>query len=465
MSSKPIILIVDDEPDSRDALQTLLGTWGYATEIASEGREALQKAAALRPSVVVTDLMMPDMDGLGLLTALQQEMPRVPVIILTGRATVDTAVGAMRQGAYDYLTKPVDLDRLRLLIEKALERGRTLDEITILRRRVKDVWGIGRLIGRSVPMQEVHRLIEQAATTPAPVLIHGETGTGKELVARTLHELSARASGPFVAVNCAAMPETLLESEIFGHERGAFTDARDRREGCFELAHGGTLLLDEVAEMAPGTQAKFLRVLEEGSFRRLGGKTEINVDVRVVAATNKDPVTAMKEGEFREDLYYRLNVFTLAVPPLRQRIEDIPLLVTGFIEEFNGKYDKRITGVDDATLKLLMSHAWPGNVRELRNTVERAFIASDGDVITAKVLPGTSPVAPVASWSGDADVVTAPIGLPLREVEKQFVLRTLAAENNNKTRAADRLGISTKTLHNMLQRWGLLHRQISRGAE
>jgi DNA-binding NtrC family response regulator len=465
MSSKPIILIVDDEPDSRDALQTLLGTWGYATEIASEGREALQKAAALRPSVVVTDLMMPDMDGLGLLTALQQEMPRVPVIILTGRATVDTAVGAMRQGAYDYLTKPVDLDRLRLLIEKALERGRTLDEITILRRRVKDVWGIGRLIGRSVPMQEVHRLIEQAATTPAPVLIHGETGTGKELVARTLHELSARASGPFVAVNCAAMPETLLESEIFGHERGAFTDARDRREGCFELAHGGTLLLDEVAEMAPGTQAKFLRVLEEGSFRRLGGKTEINVDVRVVAATNKDPVTAMKEGEFREDLYYRLNVFTLAVPPLRQRIEDIPLLVTGFIEEFNGKYDKRITGVDDATLKLLMSHAWPGNVRELRNVVERAFIACDGDVITAKVLPGTSPVAPVASWSGDADVVTAPIGLPLREVEKQFVLRTLAAENNNKTRAADRLGISTKTLHNMLQRWGLLHRQISRGAE
>ena len=465
MSSKPIILIVDDEPDSRDALQTLLGTWGYATEIASEGREALQKAAALRPSVVVTDLMMPDMDGLGLLSALQQEMPRVPVIILTGRATVDTAVGAMRQGAYDYLTKPVDLDRLRLLIEKALERGRTLDEITILRRRVKDVWGIGRLIGRSVPMREVHRLIEQAAATPAPVLIHGETGTGKELVARTLHELSARASGPFVAVNCAAMPETLLESEIFGHERGAFTDARDRREGCFELAHGGTLLLDEVAEMAPGTQAKFLRVLEEGSFRRLGGKTEINVDVRVVAATNKDPVTAMKEGEFREDLYYRLNVFTLAVPPLRQRIEDIPLLVTGFIEEFNGKYDKRITGVDDATLKLLMSHAWPGNVRELRNVVERAFIACDGDVITAKVLPGTSPVAPVASWSGDADVVTAPIGLPLREVEKQFVLRTLAAENNNKTRAADRLGISTKTLHNMLQRWGLLHRQISRGAE
>ena len=461
MSSKPTILIVDDEEDSRAALQTILGTWGYATDVASDGREALQKAAGLRPSLVVTDLMMPDMDGLSLLTALQQEMPRMPVIILTGRASVETAVGAMRQGAYDYLTKPVDLDRLRLLIEKALERGRTLDEITILRRRVKDVWGLGRLIGRSAPMQEVHRLIEQAAATPAPVLIHGETGTGKELVARTLHELSARASGPFVAVNCAAMPETLLESEIFGHERGAFTDARDRREGCFELAHGGTLLLDEVAEMQPGTQAKFLRVLEEGAFRRLGGKTEITVDVRVVAATNKDPVVAMKDGAFREDLYYRLNVFTLPVPPLRQRVEDIPLLVTGFIEEFNGKYDKRVTGVDDATLETLMSHAWPGKVRELRNVVERAFIACEGDVIVPRLPLGISP--PVAAWPIDPDTLTIAIGLPLREVQKQFVLRTLAAENNNKTRAADRLQISTKTLHNMLRRWGILHPQVLRG--
>jgi DNA-binding NtrC family response regulator len=462
MASKPHILIVDDEEDSRSALQAVLGTWGYATEGAAEGREALQKASILRPSLVITDLVMPDMDGIALLDALQQELPRVPVIILTGQASVHSAVSAMRQGAYDYLTKPVDLDRVRLLIEKALDRARALDEIMVLRRRVKEVWGLGRLIGRSAPMQEVHRLIEQAAATPAPVLIHGETGTGKELVARTLHELSTRAGGPFVAVNCAAMPETLLESEIFGHERGAFTDARDRREGCFELAHGGTLLLDEVAEMQSGTQAKFLRVLEEGSFRRLGGKTEIRVDVRVVAATNKDPIMAMKDGAFREDLYYRLNVFSLSIPPLRQRVEDIPLIVSGFIEEFNGKYDKHITGVDDSTLKILMSHSWPGNVRELRNTVERAFIACEGDVITPKTLPATSPMTPIAPWSGDPDVLTVPIGLPLREVEKQFVLRTLAAENNNKTRAADRLAISTKTLHNMLQRWGLLHKTPSR---
>lgn len=459
MPVKASILIVDDEEDSSAALQVLLSTWGYVTDVASEGREALKKLPTLRPSLVITDLVMPDMDGLGLMRAVQQEMPRVPVIILTGRATVDTAVAAMRQGAYDYLTKPVDLDRLRLLVEKALDRARTLDEITLLRRRVKEVWGLGRLIGRSAPMQEIHRLIEQAAATPAPVLIHGETGTGKELVARTLHELSARAGGPFVAVNCAAMPETLLESEIFGHERGSFTDARDRREGCFELAHGGTLLLDEVAEMQPGTQAKFLRVLEDGSFRRLGGKSEIRVDVRVVAATNKDPIAALKDGAFREDLYYRLNVFSLSVPSLRQRAEDIPLLVTGFIEEFNAKYDKRITGVDDATLQILMSHSWPGNVRELRNVIERAFIACEGEVITARGLPSTAPIAAATVTSGDPDSLSVPIGLPLREVEKQFVLRTLAAENNNKTRAADRLDISTKTLHNMLQRWGLLGRK------
>jgi DNA-binding NtrC family response regulator len=462
MAGKPHILIVDDEEDSRAALETVLGTWGYATDVASEAREALRKATTdVRPSLVITDLVMPDIDGLSLLESLQQELPRVPVIILTGRASVDTAVGAMRKGAYDYLTKPVDLDRVRLLIEKALDRARTLDEITILRRRVREVWGLGRLIGRSPPMQKVHRFIEQAAATPAPVLIHGETGTGKELVARTLHELSARAHGPFVAVNCAAMPETLLESEIFGHERGAFTDARDRREGCFELAHGGTLLLDEVAEMQPGIQVKFLRVLQEGTFRRLGGKSEIKVDVRVVAATNKDPITAIRDGAFREDFYYRLNVFSLSVPALRQRIEDIPLIVTGFIEEFNGKYDKRILGVDDATLKILMSQAWPGNVRELRNVVERAFIACEGDVITTKALPAISPVTMTTAGGGDPDALTVPLGLPLREVAKQFVLRTLAAENNNKTRAADRLDISAKTLHNMLRRWGLLPRTTS----
>src|SRR5215468_7259736 len=286
---RPVILVVDDEEDNRIALQSILSSWGYEVEVAAEGQEALEKASERRPALVITDLVMPDVDGMGLMSALQRDLPQVPVIILTGFATVDSAVAAMREGAYDYLTKPVDMDRLRILVEKALDKAQAL--------------------------QEVHRLIDLAAGTPAPVLIHGETGTGKELVARTLHELSPRAKAPFVAVNCAAMPETLLESEIFGHERGAFTDARDRREGCFELAHGGTLFLDEVGEMQPGTQAKFLRVLEEGSFRRLGGRSEIRVDVRVIAATNKDPLAAMKDGSFREDLYYRLNVFSLPIPP------------------------------------------------------------------------------------------------------------------------------------------------------
>ncbi|HEY7037198.1 MAG TPA: sigma-54 dependent transcriptional regulator [Methylomirabilota bacterium] len=453
MASKPHILIVDDEEDSRSALQTILGTWGYATDGASEGREALQKASTMRPSLVITDLVMPDMDGLALLDALQQELPRVPVIILTGQASVDTAVSAMRQGAYDYLTKPVDLDRVRLLIEKALDRARTLDEIMVLRRRVKEVWGLGRLIGRSAPMQEVHRLIEQAAATPAPVLIHGETGTGKELVARTLHELSARASGPFVAVNCAAMPETLLESEIFGHERGAFTDARDRREGCFELAHGGTLLLDEVAEMQPGTQAKFLRILQDGTVRRLGGKTEIKVDVRVLAATNKDPVKAIQDGTFREDLYYRLNVVSLTLPPLRERRDDIPALVQAFIEEFNARYDKRIRSVDESVLNGLIAQAWPGNVRELRNTLERAIIVCDGDTILPRHVP-PAPALRSTELSDGPDAVSFRVGTSLEDAEKALILKTLAANGNNKTRAADVLGISLKTLHNKLKTYG-----------
>jgi DNA-binding NtrC family response regulator len=452
---KPAILVVDDEEDGRLALQTILTNWGYEVEVAGDGQEAVKKASLCRPALVITDLVMPDLDGMGLMGVLQSELPRVPVIILTGFATVDGAVAAMRQGAYDYLTKPVDMDRLRILVEKALDKGKDLQEIVALRRRLKNVWGVGRLIGQSKPMQEVHRLIELAAGTPAPVLIYGETGTGKELVAHTLHELSGRSSGPFLAVNCAAMPETLLESEIFGHERGAFTDARDRREGCFELAHGGTLLLDEVSEMRPSTQAKFLRVLQEGSLRRLGGKSEIRVDVRVVAATNREPQASLQAGTFREDLYYRLNVFTIGLPSLRQRIDDIPLLVTGFIEEFNAKYDRHVKGTDDDAMKILMGHGWPGNVRELRNVVERAVIQCKRDVLTPAHFPAFARKR-VEAGAGDDESLTVPIGMPLREVEKRFVLKTLVSERNNKTRAASRLEITAKTLHNMLHRWGLL---------
>jgi DNA-binding NtrC family response regulator len=445
------ILVVDDEEASRVGLKALLSKWGYDVQEAGSGDEALEKAASFRPTVVVTDLVMPGLDGLGLLKALQEDQSFATVIILTGQGTIESAVAAMKQGAYDYLTKPVDMPRLRILIQKAVEKGETLREVTLLRRRVKEMWGAGKLVGKSKPMQEVYRFIDLAAPTSAPVLISGESGTGKEMVARTVHELSPRRSGPFVAVNCAAIPDTLLESEVFGHEKGAFTGALERRVGCFELANGGTIFLDEIAEMSPALQAKFLRILEDGTLRRLGGKSEIRVDVRAVAATNKDPEKAVKDGTFREDLYYRLNVFRLSLPPLRERRDDVPLLIEAFIEEFNAKYGKRIKSVDEGALGLLMEQSWPGNVRELRNAIERAVVVCEGELITPRHLSR----APVEKPPEEgAEPPAAPVGTTLDEAEKQLILRTLASVNNNKTRAAEILGISVKTLHNKLHRYG-----------
>jgi DNA-binding NtrC family response regulator len=434
------ILIVDDEEPARQGLAALLARWGYDVDEAADGQEALAKAAAGLPAVVISDLVMPKMDGLELLRALKTDVPFASVILLTGQGSIDTAVTAMREGAYDYLTKPVDVARLRLLIPKAAERGEALREVALLRRKLSQVWGMGRLI-------------EVAAPTPAPVLISGESGTGKELVARTLHDLSPRAKGPFVAVNCAAIPETLLESEIFGHEKGAFTGALERRPGCFELAHEGTIFLDEIAEMNPGTQAKFLRILQDGTVRRLGGRTEIKVDVRVLAATNKDPVKAIQEGTFREDLYYRLNVVSLTMPPLRERRDDIPALVQAFIEEFNVRYDKRIRSLDESVLSGLIARPWPGNVRELRNTIERAVIVCEGDTILPKHIP-PSPSLRSAESADGPDAVTFRVGTSLEDAEKALILKTLVANGNNKTRAADVLGISLKTLHNKLKAYG-----------
>jgi DNA-binding NtrC family response regulator len=368
----------------------------------------------------------------------------------------------MKDGAYDYLTKPVDVARLKLLIPKAASSSEAVREVALLRRQLRQVMGMGRLVGTAPTMQEVYRMIEMAAPTPAPVLITGESGTGKELVARTIHELSPRAQAPFVAVNCAAIPETLLESEIFGHEKGAFTGALERRAGCFELAHQGTLFLDEIAEMNPGMQAKFLRVLETSTVRRLGGRAEVKMDVRVLAATNKDPQKALRDGTFREDLYYRLNVVSLALPPLRDHREDIPLLIQAFIEEFNAKYDKRIGGVDEAAQAALETAPWPGNVRELRNTLERAVIVCGDQRLGLKHLSDLSGSAAPRGASTLAEQPPAvsgnslavPIGTSLDEAEKQLILRTLAAQDNNKTRTAQVLGISLKTLHNKLKAYG-----------
>jgi DNA-binding NtrC family response regulator len=445
------ILVADDEAASRKGLRALLSNWGYEVEEASDGEEALQRAVAFLPAVVVADMVMPKLDGLGLLKAIQEELPFATVIILTGHGTIETAVDAMKHGAYDYLTKPVDVPRLRILIQRALEKGEAVREVTLLRRRLKEVWGFGKMVGKSKAMQEVYRLIDLAAPTSASVLIAGESGTGKELVAHILHELSPRSQRAFVAVNCSAIPETLLESEIFGHERGAFTGAMERRIGCFELANEGTIFLDEIAEMSPATQAKFLRILEDGTVRRLGGKQELKIDVRVLAATNKDPLKAIKDRALREDLYYRLNVFTLSLPALRERDEDIPLLIQAFVEEMNVKYEKRIKSVDEAALRALLRHHWPGNVRELRNTIERAMIACETDLIASRHLPPS-----IASETKDdgLDSITVPLGISLEEAEKDLIRRTLASVNNNKTKAAEILGISLKTLHNKLHRYG-----------
>jgi DNA-binding NtrC family response regulator len=456
------ILVVDDETAARRGLVSLLSGWGYAVEEAANGQEALEKAVDDLPSVVITDLVMPRLDGHALLKALREEAPFAAVILLTGQGSIETAVAAMKDGAYDYLTKPVDVARLKLLIPKAASSSEALREVARLRRQLRQVMGMGRLVGTGPAMQELYRMIEMAAPTPAPVLITGESGTGKELVARTIHELSPRAQAPFVAINCAAIPETLLESEIFGHEKGAFTGALERRAGCFELAHQGTLFLDEIAEMNPAMQAKFLRVLETSTVRRLGGRAEVKMDVRVLAATNKDPQKALRDGTFREDLYYRLNVVSLALPPLRDRREDIPLLIQAFIEEFNAKYDKRIGGVDDAAQAALEMAPWPGNVRELRNTLERAVIVCGDQRLGFKHLSdlsGSTTARGASTLTEQSPAVSGnslalPIGTSLDEAEKQLILRTLAAQDNNKTRAAQVLGISLKTLHNRLKAYG-----------
>jgi len=447
------VLVADDQEVSRKGLRSLLVKWGYEAEEAANGQEALDKAIAWLPQVVIADLVMPELDGLELLARLQEAVPFTSVIILTGHGSIETAVTAVKQGAYDYLTKPVDPARLRMLIDKSLEKSDALREVSVLRQQVKTVWGQGRLVGTSKAMQDVYRLIDLAAPTATPVLILGESGTGKELAARTIHDRSPRGTGPFVPVNCAAIPETLLESEIFGHERGAFTGALERRIGCFELANGGTIFLDEIAEMAPGTQAKFLRVLQDGLVRRVGGKIELKLDVRVVAATNKEPQRAIADRSLRDDLYYRLNVFSIAMPPLRDRPGDIPMLIQTMLEEFNEKYEKGIRAVDDAALRALSARAWPGNVRELRNVIERAVIGCQADVITPAEFPADLATAR-ASRPDNGAATGVPAGVPLREVEKEMILRTLASVNNNKTRAAELLGISLRTLHNKLQRYG-----------
>jgi DNA-binding NtrC family response regulator len=452
--SREKVLIVEDEQNERSGLAELVSAWGYQADTAADGQEGYEKITAWSPAIVITDLKMPRMGGMELLERIAAESQTVAVIVVTAQGTIDSAVQAMRIGAYDYVTKPIDTSRLRTILQNASALLGTRAELEVTRRKLRDTGSLGSLVGPSKKMQEIFRLIELVAPSTASVLITGASGTGKELVARTIHELSPRRPKPFVAINCAAIPETLIESEIFGHEKGAFTGALERRTGCFELAEGGTLLLDEIGEMPVATQAKLLRVLEDRKLRRLGSRVETTVDVRVLAATNKVPEDAVARGELRNDLYYRLNVFNIHMPALREHREDVPDLVQSLLADMSAKHSRRIATVSEAVLNAFRNYTWPGNVREMRNTLERAVIVCEGAVIETKHLPPGFGHAPPRSSLDDADSIRVGVGTTVGDAERLLILKTLESTNNNKTRAAEILGISLKTLHNKLKEYG-----------
>lgn len=445
------VLVVDDEAHERDGLATILRNWGYETNTASNGREALEKIPPFDPVVVICDLRMPDMGGMELLRQIRHSQPSPSFIMLSGQGTIEDAVEATKLGAFNFLEKPLDVKKLQVELRNCLERRMNERALEIAHRRLRDAGILGSLVGRSKKMQGVMSLIGQVAPSSASVLITGESGTGKELAARTIHDLSPRRLAPFVAVNCAAIPETLMESEIFGHEKGAFTGAMERRAGCFELADGGTLLLDEIGEMPVGTQAKLLRVLEDSKVRRLGSKVEIVTDVRVLAATNKVPEEAVSSGHLRSDLYFRLNVVHIVMPPLRDHLEDLESLVENLLEDLNSKHQKSAKVVDGAVLEQFRHYSWPGNVRELRNTLERAVVVCQGEVLRKADL--SPEFGRMVSIPAEGELSLRP-GLTVAEAERLLIRETLAYTNNNKTRAAEILGISLKTLHNKLKEYG-----------
>ncbi len=468
MNQRLKVLIVDDESSQRSGLAAMVSAWGMTPETSADGNEALQKLNEFPADVILTDLNMPGLDGFGFLQRLRENGDMPPTIVLTAYGNIETAVKTVHElGAYWFLEKPIQPSTLEVLIRRAGSHAELRSEKRVLERNLLYKGSMGEMVGVAPRMQEIFALLQQAGPSKACVLITGESGTGKELVARTLHALSPRREGPFVAINCAALPETLIESELFGHEKGSFTGASERRAGCFEVAQHGTLLLDEIGEMPMLTQAKLLRILEDSKVRRLGGRTEFEVDVRVLAATNKLPEEAVSGGHLREDLFYRLNVFHIHLPPLRERKEDVPAMVETLIRDINRKHDCRVVDVSPEVLECLQRHQWPGNVRELRNVLERAVILAGEGTIEVKNLPGfmqhrpamapgvMAAAAPTSTVvAEDPDAVKFQIGTTVEEAEKGLILRTLEHTRNNKTRAAEILGISLKTLHNKLKEYG-----------
>ena len=443
------ILIIDDEKNIREGLGAAFEMEGYEVRLAANGKEGLDCIAKGDIDLVITDLRMDGISGEEVLRRVTTETPGIPVIVLTGHGSIDAAVDAMRNGAYDFLTKPLNLDRLSMLAKRALERRELSLQHTQLKAEVSSAHTLDNMIGKSGEMQKVFTLIKKVAPTKASVLITGESGVGKELVADAIHNLSPRSAHEMIKVHCAALSETLLESELFGHEKGAYTGAEKMQKGRFELAHESTIFLDEIGEVNAGVQVKLLRVLQDHKIMRVGGEKTIDIDVRVIAATNRDMEKEVKEGRFREDLYYRLNVVHIAVPPLRERRDDIPLLLNSFLKEYAKENGKNITGIDNRARALLYKYDWPGNIRELRNCIESAVVMCGGSEITPEDLP------PTVSASIAAPSITIPVGTTLDDAEKAIICENLAANKGNKSKTADILGIGRKTLHRKLQEYGI----------
>jgi DNA-binding NtrC family response regulator len=444
--SLPKVLIADDERHIAEGLQMLLAEEGYDVETATDGRKAWDKVSSGEFGLVLADLKMPKMDGLELFARMREDGIDSEIIIITGKGTVATAVEAMRHGAYDYMTKPLDLERLKALIPKALDKYQVRTANRELQKRLESLSRYGDMLGQSEVMVRIYNIIEAVAPSNASVLIVGESGTGKELVARALHNKSTRGKGPFVALNCGAFPREILENELFGHEKGAFTGAVNEKPGAFEQADGGTLFLDEVAEMEPDIQVKFLRALEQRAFRRLGGKKEVKVDIRVIAATNKNIEDALKEGKLRDDLYHRLAVVPMYLPPLRERESDVRLLAEEFLRRFADEQGKEIVGFSEGAIEYITTYRWPGNVRELKNAVERAVILARGETIDVTDLLARH-------LAFEESEVHIPIGTSLEESERQVTLKTFAFTSGDHRKTATILGVTQKVLKQRLQKY------------
>jgi DNA-binding NtrC family response regulator len=443
------ILVVDDEKNIREGLAKLLEMEGHSSIPAADGREALALLERGDVDLVITDLKMPNLPGEEVLRRAQATAPGLPVIILTGHGTIESAVQAMKEGAYDYLTKPVDMSRLTLLVARALSEWEVKRQYREALQELQKRSQFSNIIGKSEAMRRIFEVVQLVSASKASVLITGESGTGKEMIADAIHYNSDRKDKPLIKVHCAALSETLLESELFGHERGAFTGAVARKRGRFELAHLGTIFLDEIGEVSPSVQIKLLRVLQDKTFERVGGEESIEVDCRVIAATNRDLSQAIKQGQFREDLYYRLNVVNIHLPPLRERKEDIPLLISSFLTELAEAAGKRLEGLDPKARTALYNYHWPGNVRELRNCLESAVVLARGSQITLEDLP------PHIRSDADKNYVKLSLGITLAQAEAELIRAELLAQNGNKTKAAEVLGIGRKTLHRKIQEYGL----------